>query len=153
MVKQRVLPPYDDGLGDETFGEQMNALGVEVVKQKPELKNIKWVSGWKKNKPLVDKVCVNKSSISFGDEALKILLDRSTHKKLQLATADFRNQKVLVIKTSETGYVVVQGKTGRARAGSPGVMKKLQEHGLALGVYRVKKAKGGVICIPEEGQT
>ncbi len=149
MVKQRVLPPYNDGLGDETFGEMMDALGVEVVKQKPELKNIKWVSGWRKNKPLQNKICINKSSISFGDEALEILLDGSTHKKLQLAVADYREQKVLVIKTSETGYVIAQGKIGRARAGSPGVMKKLRGHGLALGVYRIKKAKGGIICIPE----
>ncbi len=153
MVKFQ-LPPQSNWPEEETFEDVMDALGVEVVKQKEEgLKNIKWVSGWKRTKPLADKVCVNKSSISFGGKALQMLFDGSIYKKLQLATADFRNQKVLVIKTSETGYVVVQGKTGRARAGSPGVMKKLQEHGLALGVYRVKKAKGGVICIPEEGQT
>ncbi len=155
MTKLRFGPLQAEWPEEETFGEQMDALGVDVVKLKPKqpkLENIKWLSGWGKTKPLVDKVCINKSSISFGDEALQMLLDGSAYKKLQLATADFQGQKVLVIKTSKTGYVIKQGKAGRARAGSPLVMRKLQECGLVLGVYRVKKAKGGVICIPEEEQ-
>lgn len=136
-----------------SFEQQMSDLGVEVVKQKPDhLKSIKWVSGWSKVNHLIDKVCINKSSVSFGDEVLGILFDDSNNKKIQFATAELRGQKVLVIKTSKTGYVVVQGKTGRARAGSSRVMQKLREHGLTLGVYRVKKARGGIICIPEGRQ-
>lgn len=153
--KKRVLPQHDwpgSGIQDETLGETMDALGVEVVKRKEELKNIKWLSGWGQSRQLQDKVRVNKSTISFGDEALQMLLEGSTHKKLQLAVADFRDQKVLIIKTSKTGYTIAQGKTGRPRVGSLAVMKKLQEYGLALGIYRVKKAKGGVICIPEDEQ-
>ena len=135
---------------DCSFKEQMDALGVEVVKQKPDqLKNIKWLSGWGKIKPLVDNICVNKSSISFGDEVLEMLFEGNAYRKLRFAVAEFRKQKVLVIKTSETGYTIVQGKIGRARTGSPAVMRKLREHGLALGVYRAKKAKGGIICILE----
>jgi len=147
---------FDFPMEDESFEKVMDDLGVEVVKQKPDqLKNIKWLSTWGKVSPLVDKICVNKSSISFGNEALRMLVDGNKGKKIRLAVAEFREQKVLVIKTSETGYAIKQGikeKMGRARAGSPAVMRKLREHGLSLGVYKVKKAKGGIVCIPEGKQ-
>lgn len=149
MSKQDKL--FDFPMEDESFEKVMDDLGVEVVKQKPDqLKNIKWLSTWGKVSPLINKICVNKSSISFGNEALRMLNDGNEGKKIRLAVAEFREQKVLVIKTSKTGYVIVRGKTGRPRAGSPAIMRKLREHGLSLGVYKVKKAKGGIICIPEE---
>ena len=149
--EQKLFAPNEPD--NRSFEEMMGDLGVEVVKRKgEELKNIKWVSGWEKINSLADKVKINKSSVSFGDEVLKVLFEGSVYQKLRLAVADFRKQKVLVIKPSKTGYAIVRGKTGRSFAfsNSPGVMRKLREYGLALGVYRVQKAKGGIICIPEE---
>lgn len=154
MVKQRVIPPYDDRPEEETFEDVMDALGVEVVKQKPELKNIRWLSPVTGNlAALRNKISINKNSISIGKEVAEMLHD-STNKKLQFAAAEYKGKPVLVIKNSRTGYKISENNKGNSyKAGSIALIKIILENGLPLGVYKVQKAKGGVICIPEEGQT
>lgn len=143
----------DSGYDDRSFDEQMNDLGVEVIRQKADgLKNLVWLTTWGNVKSLADKIRLNKSTISFGKEALQMLFEESEHKKIRIGVAEYRSRKVLVLRPSAVGYAVVQGKEGRPRAGSALVVKKLLDHGLSLGIYNAKKVKGGIVCIFEGGK-
>ena len=130
------------------FEEQMRDLGVEV--KKPDgLKNINWITTRGRAAPLTNKISINKNSISFGKETVKYLNEENNGDKLQFGVAEYQDKKVLVIKTNKSGYKKVQNKRGYVRAGSPALIKMIQAQGLPLGIFRVKKAKGGIVCIPE----
>ena len=130
--KDRLLNEPD--IDDRSFDEQMNDLGVEVVKQKADgLKNLVWLVALG-----ADKIRLNKSTISFGKEALQMLFEESEHKKIRVGVAEYRSRKVLVFRPGAVGYAVVQGKAGRPRVGSASVVKKLLDHGLSLGIYSAK---------------
>lgn len=137
---------------DRSFKEQMEDLGVEI-KKTSELKNINWITTRGRAAPLTNKISINRSTISFGSEVFEILSEEAKGEKFQFAVADFQGSKVLIIKTNKTGYKKVQSEKGYIRAGSPALIRKIQSFGLPLGVYKVKKAKGGIICIPEGGAT
>ena len=140
-------------LDDRSFEEQMRDLNVKIVKQKPEkLKNITWLRSRGRASPLVDKISVNKSIIGIGSKVYQMLADEKGGKKLQFAVAEYRDQKVLVIEVDAAGYKLTQLKSGYIKVGSLALIKKIQSHGLPLGIYKVKKAKGGIICIPEGEQ-
>jgi len=148
---RRLLATVADMKPDpRSFEEQMRDLGVEV--KKPDgLKNINWVTTRGRAAPLTNKISINKNSISFGKETVKYLNEENNGDKLQFGVAEYQDKKVLVIKTNKSGYKKVQNKRGYVRAGSPALIRKIQSFGLPLGVYKVKKAKGGIICIPEGG--
>ena len=150
---RRLLATVADMKPDpRSFEEQMRDLGVEV--KKPDgLKNINWVTTRGRAAPLTNKISINRSTISFGSEVFEILSEEAKGEKFQFAVADFQGSKVLIIKTNKTGYKKVQSEKGYIRAGSPALIRKIQSFGLPLGVYKVKKAKGGIICIPEGGAT
>ena len=146
---RRLLATVADMKPDpRSFEEQMRDLGVEV--KKPDgLKNINWVTTRGRAAPLTNKISINKNSISFGKETVKYLNEENNGDKLQFGVAEYQDKKVLVIKVSRTGYKKNQNAKGYVRAGSPALIKMIQAQGLPLGIFRVKKAKGGIICIPE----
>ena len=133
---------------DRNFKQQMEDLGVEI-KKTSELKNINWITTRGRAAPLTNKISINKNSISFGKETVKYLNEENNGDKLQFAVAEYQDKKVFVIKASRTGYKKNQNTRGYVRAGSPALIKMIQAQGLPLGIFRVKKAKGGIVCIPE----
>ena len=149
MTRGKLLDHPND---DRNFEEQMQDLGVEVKRQSNVLRNMTWLSTRGKATPLGNRISVNKSYIKLGGEAYTALTEAGGGEKLRFATAEYMGQKVIVIKTDKAGYKIYRNKQGYAKTGSPAITAMIEDKGLPLGFYTVKKAKGGIICFPEARQ-
>ncbi len=148
---------------DRTYEEQMEDLGVEVVKVHKipvasgsssllknddddfnKIKNTVW---FKKT----DAKNLSKTHFNFNGNYIMLHSDfvkELNSERVNIGVAEFRGQKVIRLQPSSTGYKISKNKKVSFKLGASGVSKKLVEAGIKLGIYEAKKlASGGYIGV------
>jgi len=153
MVKRKKL---NEALGmpeleRQSFEQQMNDLGVEVVKTKAALEWYKPATA-RRNRGLGDKISINKSGITLGKEAVKIFeRNQPGYISIEVGIIKKRNRNYLAIRPvkNESGFTVTVLKKRTHRMGTKKLVKWLSSRGIKQGVYELREVKGGYMAIPE----
>ncbi len=142
-----------DSVEDESFEQQMDALGVEVVK--PALQEPEWYDPdfRRRNKiGLKDKISVQKTCITIGSQAI-LEMGVNENFKVKVGTAKYKGRIVLLLKLTNNGLKITKSNKNSYRVGAKKLPEWLQGKGLRFGLYSLKKVEGGFIGIPEEEVT
>jgi hypothetical protein len=137
------------GFGDgwpeeETFGGQMKALNVEVIRPQVE-----WCPR-RRGAALKNRISIGGQTIYIGKLAMEQLKAERKHElRLRLGAIKNRHEVIPLFKLDESGYKVTVRKdgTGQLSYGKP--VRWLLERGVTSGRYSLKKVDGGFIGIPE----
>ena len=145
MPRERLMGYCDQ---EESFEEQMDALGVEVVRPKTEVKWYKHNLGSSGNAALINKVSVATGGITIGSEAVEML---GACSKLKIAVVKTKKPDgseliTFALKPSEKGLKIMKIKNTN-RFGSKTLMNWLFDNGIKKGRYELKKIDGGYLAV------
>jgi hypothetical protein len=133
---------------DRNFKQQMEDLGVEVVKPKIEISWYKTMTQRSGRVGLKDKISLNKNCLTFGSEVVEKI---GADSLLNFGLYEKNGKKYIVLRTSKDGLRLTKTKTNSYRVGSEALAQWLLEQGMPLGKYRLQKIKGGWLAVPEGG--
>jgi len=122
---------------ERSFGQQMNDIGVEVVKP-----SIKWYKpDLRRGGKLGDRISITKSCITLGQKvAEKINADN----KIAVGIVENRGRTTLALRIDDKkGMKITKTKKQSYRLGTKRLIKWLLEQGIEIGVYELKKTKDG----------
>ena len=136
---------------DRSFEEQMEDLGVEVVKPAPLEPEWYEPDMRRSNKVgLKDKISVRKTSVTIGNQAIEEM-GVNEECRIKIGTAKYKELIVLALKPANNGLKITKSNKNSFRVGSKKLPEWLLTKGLKFGHYSLKKVKGGFIGIPEGG--
>ena len=136
----------DPSYEEETFEEQMDALGVEIVKTKTtEIEWYKPNDSSSGNAGLKDKVSVANLGITLGCDVVKMLGADSRLKIAVVKTKRINSpeEATFAIKIAEKGLKIIKSTNNSSRVGSKNMMKWLLAKGVKKGRYSLKPVDGG----------
>ena len=137
----------DPGYEEETFEEQMDALGVEIVKPKTEIERYKIDKSRAGKIGLKDKVSVTTTGITLGGEAVKML---GADSRLKVAVIKITKAGIdeitFALKPGNDGFKITRSRANSFRIGAKGVTEWLLAKGVKKGRYSLKKIEGGYIA-------
>jgi hypothetical protein len=131
---------------DRSFEEQMDDLGVKIIK--PE-KEISWYEpnfGRSGRVGLKDKVSIHSSGLTIGSQAIDQI---GTTSKLKIGIIKVKNKSYVAIKMAEDGLTITKTKVNSFRVGTKKLSEWLLKEGIEKGKYVLKAVDGGFILIPE----
>ena len=131
----------DEDYYDRSFKQQMEDLGVEVVK--PE---IEWYEPdlTRKQQGLGDRISVNKNCITLGRDFVEKIGGVDTKISIGVVKDKARNKTVLALRPdNKKGMKITKTEKGSYRIGTPKLVKWLAKSGIRQGVYEIKEARGG----------
>ena len=134
----------------ESFGEQMNDLGVTVIKKNAgAVTGVKWARSKIYGKPAIT---VGKKTLYFNVLAVEMLNPRG--KRYEFGVGDYQGKRVILLREGERGYKLTFSKTKNrgsryAVAHSSGLFNQLTDAGIKPGRYIISKVKGGWMGVPE----
>ena len=144
-------------LEEETFEEQMEALGVEVVKPKQE---VEWYNskGRAGKIGLKDKISVTAASITLGTEIAMKLGGEGARLKVAVVTTKKINtpdqyEIIFVLKPSADGLKITRSNAGSYRLAAKKMVQWLITKGVKKGRYNLKPIDGGYLAVPVGGGT
>ena len=151
MPKEKLLGYKDD---EESFEEQMDALGVEIVKTKTT--EVEWYKTDKSRAGqigLKDKVSVTSTGVTLGGEVAKMFGD-ALIKVAVVKTKnniDGREETSFLLKPGKGGFKISRTKANSYRIGSKGISEWLFSKGIKKGRYSLKMQTEGVwLAVPEK---
>ena len=149
-MREKLMGLIDDS---ETFEEQMNDLGVEVVRLKPVYEWYKPNDSSSGNAGLKDKISVTVAGITLGSEVVKMLGADSRLKVAVVKTKKINGPEEITfaIKSADKGLKIIKSTNNSSRFGSKNVMKWLFDNGIKKGRYELKQVDGGYIAVEVGG--
>ncbi len=146
--------PDQDGYYDRTVEEQMNDLGVEVIKKKEEpkeqLKVVATYAPWSRREVYYfNGIKVTKGYIYVFPKAVEMFGDEYMD---MIQVCEYKGKRCIAFKVSEQerGLKIKRFQNGSAKIQSRNLTTWLNQHGIEEGVYKLKKVKNGFIAIKEE---
>jgi len=141
----------DEDYYDRSFKQQMEDLGVEVVK--PELEWYKPATV-RRTSGLKDRISINKCGITFGKDAIA-KIEKAEDGKVFISIGIIKTKKrnVMAIKPGKGkgGFTVTKTSKQSHRIGTKKLVKWLAERGIEQGVYELRAVEGGFVAVPEGG--
>ena len=153
MPREKIM--MIDENDDRSFEEQMDDLGVEVVKPQTEIEWYKIGKAKSKGKHgLKDKISVNTGGITLGGKiAEKIGINVKVNVAIAKTKSPTGKEKVtFILKPGKDGLKIVKTKTNSCRIGSRALMEWLVNNGIKKGQYGIKKIEGGYMAVGPVGE-
>lgn len=136
-----------DGDDDRGFEEQMQDLGVEVVKPK-----IEWYQAKIHKSPagLKGKISFAKTCITLGKEAVNEMISSPEEElRVEFGIFEKNDKKFIALRKSRDGFKPCKTRSGSCRITSQEVIGWLERKGVPRGVYKLKAVEGGWLAVPE----
>lgn len=127
---------------DRSFSEQMEDLGVEVVKPKIQIEWYEINRAKRKGKfGLKDKVSVNSGGITLGGKVVEMI---GTDSRIKIAIVKIKSptgkeKLTFILKPAKKGLKIVKTKANSCRIGSRALMEWLESKGIKKGWYKLEK--------------
>ena len=137
-------------LEEESFEGQMNDLGVEVVKLKPE---VEWYNSRVRTGGLKDKVNLNNSCLTIGVEVAKILGEGARLKVAVVKTKKIKSsdEVTFALKPAVDGLKIAKSASGSYRLGGKKMSEWLLGKGVKKGKYELRPVDGWYMAVPVAG--
>lgn len=143
---------FEVPLEEESFEEQMNDLGVEVVKLKPE---VEWYNSRVRTDTgdLKNKVNLNNSCLTIGVEVAKILGEGARLKVAVVKTKKINgpDEVTFALKHEVDGLKIAKSPSGSYRLGGKKMSEWLLGKGVKKGKYELKSVDGWYKAVPVAG--
>lgn len=141
-------------IDDRTVKQQLEDLGVEVIRPKKEVVGVKWTV--KKNRATTKKskfpyMQMADRCITFNTSARGLL--KNFEPEFRFGVGIYEGKNVVLLKEDSDGYriSITRAKNGKAyggRTGASGLIAWLHEQGIENGRYELVVVKGGWMGVP-----
>ena len=132
---------------DRNFEQQMEDLGVKVVK--PKVTWYKTMTQRSGKVGLKDKISLTKNCLTLGGQAVEKI---GADSLLNFGLYEKKDKKYIAIQASKKeGLRLSKTKANSYRVSSKALAIWLLEQGMPLGKYVFREVKGGWLAIPEGG--
>lgn len=137
-------------IDDRSFGQQMDGLGVEVVRPKIEVEWYKPDRSRRGRLGLLDKVSVNAGGIGLGRDVVD-MIGENLRIKVAIAktkTPLGKESLTFILKPVQAGgFMITKTRSSSYRLGSRPLAQWLMNGGIKKGWYRLEKIEGGYKAI------
>ena len=134
----------DTGYEEESFEEQMDALGVEIVKTKTT--EVEWYQRSAKSNRfggLSERISFNASGITIGGQAIK----KFPTGYVSVGVVEVKGKKTMAIRPAKDGFKIFMSTKNSHRCGTKALVAWLESKGIKKGTYELREAGGGYIAV------